>query len=565
MASNPTAAAATTADALEVHVRMYRALGETETAGSPPKRPYQGLLGDCFLIRLVQGGQASHILIDCGMLMGSSLAEQRMQAIARDIVRTTGGSFDQAEDHSFLPKTPGKLDLLVVTHEHWDHISGFSQARGILLNEQCLKIGSIWMGWTEKDGDPQVARLRQRFTRTSLALNALAQRIDAPAAGAVPLADADQGGTLRSLQGFLGAAEHPGKKLQAREIMGALKAVKQPDYLEPGTVRNTPVAGAGAPSLRAFVLGPPRDETLLFKDKPSNGPARETYLDSIGLVGQIERFLAVDEAVTKAAADSKSAEGLDTINDADVPFGRKVSTILSRTLSAKVDKRKVGKAADLSEDESWLASHYFALQDIPQQASQTPAAAARCAAFETMQARRRVDDDWMAAAGPLALKLDSDTNNTSLVLAFDLPDGTAMLFAADAQVGNWESWHTRTYQDERGADHTAEQILNRTRFYKVGHHGSHNATLEKQGLEMMTRPDLVAAIPTDEEFGKQQGGGWQMPNPRVNAALTTRTGGRIIRNDRHYAAGDADIFGKHPASGLNRLTETDLYLEYRVL
>jgi len=41
--------------------------------------------------------------------------------------------------------------------------------------------------------------------------------------------------------------------------------------------------------------------------------------------------------------------------------------------------------------------------------------------------------------------LQSATNNTSLVLAIELEDGDVMLFAGDAQVGNWLSWQDLTW------------------------------------------------------------------------------------------------------------------------
>ena len=45
-------------------------------------------------------------------------------------------------------------------------------------------------------------------------------------------------------------------------------------------------------------------------------------------------------------------------------------------------------------------------------------------------------------ASDLALQLDSVTNNTSLVLAIErIADGKVLLFPADAQEGNWLSWH----------------------------------------------------------------------------------------------------------------------------
>ncbi len=41
----------------------------------------------------------------------------------------------------------------------------------------------------------------------------------------------------------------------------------------------------------------------------------------------------------------------------------------------------------------------------------------------------------------MALKLNTGINNTSLVVAFELPKSKKVLFfAADAQRGNWISW-----------------------------------------------------------------------------------------------------------------------------
>ncbi len=505
---------------LEVYVRMYRAL--------QPGAAYQGMLGDCFLLRLVQGEQASHILIDCGLLLGSTDADARMRAIAADIVATTGGV----------------LDLLVVTHEHWDHISGFSQAQDVFLGTpdpatgaETLQIANLWMGWTEKDGDPQVERLRTRFDKAGFALNALAARLEHEGAAAASQAV--------ELQGFRGASSNGAKRLQGREIMAALKRKTRtpPQFLEPGTVLPTPAARPGAPALRAYVLGPPRDERFLFKDKPS-AKGQETYLAELKLSDDILRF----------------AEGADLAADPDTPFAPQYRGLKIAEIRAAVDAGAV-----LEGDEAWVALHYYGYAGPAGDATPTE----RDQLLGEAGKRRTVDADWLGAADPLALKLDSDTNNTSLALAFDLPDGTSMVFAADAQVGNWLSWHEQSYRDESGIAHTAEQILNRTRFYKVGHHGSHNATLDAKGLAMMTRGDLVAAIPTDDAFGKKQGSsGWQMPNPRVEVALLARTGGRILRNDRHYdaAARAADpALQKVDPGFFERLDEKDLYLEFRVL
>lgn len=516
-------------DPASVSVRMYRALD--------PAQPYKGLLGDCFLIRLVAGDKASHILIDCGLLLGSKDQEKRAKKIAEDIARTCKGS----------------LDLLVVTHEHWDHISGFAQASEIFFDQAKLRIENLWMAWTEDLADPDAKALRAKFDAAGPQLAAIAQRLanePIPGLDAGPVPDDPEDAktrrvrrVLNGLDGFLGASTVNGK-LSGREIFEKLKtqSIQPPKYLAPVqkdrvTTKGNVVQTPGAVTTRAFVLGPPRDTKRLFKDKPSNNPDKqETYL----------------ETPTMGDALIKFAAGADVFALEESPFAPQYCRRELTKITEAITKNEPPGDAD----NQWLLERYFAT-DIPAADEQR----------RKMVDRRRIDGDWLGAAGALALKLDSDTNNTSLVLAFELPDNTVMLFAADAQVGNWLSWHDQKYVDDQNREHSAQSILERVRFYKVGHHGSHNATLDKQGLAMMTRDDLVAVIPTDEELGSKQGGGWQMPNPRVNTALMARTKGRIIRNDRHYDEAsrkrDKDLKNVEE-SFFDRINETDMYVEYIV-
>src|SRR5262249_52990344 len=106
---------------------------------------------------------------------------------------------------------------------------------------------------------------------------------------------------------------------------------------------------------------------------------------------------------------------------------------------------------------------------------------------------RKIDEDWLGAFGQLALDLDSDTNNTSLVLACEFAKGgEVLLFVGDAQVGNWQSWRDVSFNVPGSADPLpAYDLLKRTVFYKVGHHCSHNATIKTGGLELMESDKLV--------------------------------------------------------------------------
>jgi hypothetical protein len=385
--------------------------------------------------------------------------------------------------------------------------------------------------------------LKARIGRSAQALAALAERMrTAPGAGQRTFA-ASPAITLNGLDAFLGPIENPAvaatavglaaaaqSKLKSSEIMAALKkkvGSDRTEYLAPGEVRAAPG------ELRAFVLGPPRNLDRLCKDKPSSGAGQETYLASP----------AFEQLMFEVA------EGGDPDPPRHSPFSPRHQRFRASQIAQ--DPCPQDAAADPVID--WFRSRYFETRD---QSGRD-------------QTRRRIDADWLGAAGSLAMKLDSDTNNTSLVLAFELPDKTLMLFPGDAQVGNWLSWHDQEYRVEQDS-FTATDLLRRVRFYKVGHHGSHNATLDEKGLGLMTHPELVAAIPTDEALGKRQGTkGWEMPNPRVKRALLERTAGRVIRNDRRHDArewGSDPDTAAYPASPdfFGRLTSKDLYIEYRV-
>lgn len=163
------------------------------------------------------------------------------------------------------------------------------------------------------------------------------------------------------------------------------------------------------------------------------------------------------------------------------------------------------------------------------------------------EAWRRIEGSWLDASTELALQLDSATNNTSLVLAIELEDDDVLLFAADAQVGNWESWQDLRWSVQGNAI-TGPDLLKRTIFYKVGYHGSHNATLRQDGLEMMDKL-RIAAIPVDHDMAVKKRWG-QMPLPALVDALTEKTRGALLRSD---AAAPADV--------AQSVVSTDLYFE----
>jgi hypothetical protein len=147
---------------------------------------------------------------------------------------------------------------------------------------------------------------------------------------------------------------------------------------------------------------------------------------------------------------------------------------------------------------------------------------------------RQIEHDWTAAVEALALNLDSHTNNTCLVIAFELEDeGRVLLFPGDAQIGNWLSWQDCKWslgETTGSRTVTGPELLARTSLYKVGHHGSHNGTLRDLGLEQMTSDELVAFLPTHKAQAELNR--WhEMPFKPLVQRLGERSGGRVVQSD----------------------------------
>ena len=109
-------------------------------------RMYRQGLGDCFLLTIPTGkARPFYMMIDCGLVLGApGAAVARLEAAVEDISRTTGG----------------EVDVLVATHEHWDHVSGFVQAWDVFTKEK-FKAKNVWLAWTEDPTDKQAAKLRR--------------------------------------------------------------------------------------------------------------------------------------------------------------------------------------------------------------------------------------------------------------------------------------------------------------------------------------------------------------------------------------------------------------------
>ena len=98
-----------------------------------------------------------------------------------------------------------------------------------------------------------------------------------------------------------------------------------------------------------------------------------------------------------------------------------------------------------------------------------------------------------------------------------------LLFTGDAQYGNWRWW----LENEQSKD-----ILSKINFFKIGHHGSHNAT-PKTALEGMSDGNFVAMVST-------QSVPWEsIPRNHLMTRLSEKTRKRIVRSDWISVEGDS--------------------------
>jgi hypothetical protein len=124
-------------------------------------------------------------------------------------------------------------------------------------------------------------------------------------------------------------------------------------------------------------------------------------------------------------------------------------------------------------DEYWIACKYWGLQESAShllgKVSLFRNQSLKMKKLQPFQARwfiQHADAAFRSNIFGIVTALDCFLNNTSLILLFEI-NGKKLLFPGDAQLENW-SWAL--------SQPGTENLLKDVDFYKVGHHGSRNAT-----------------------------------------------------------------------------------------
>jgi len=319
--------------------------------------------GDCFLVEFPKGAtDVTRVLVDCGSIAAASMA-------MTDVVDTILADVRDADGKS-------RIDVVVCTHRHADHISGFANPAW-----KDLEVKEVWLPWTEDPKDLDAKQIRESQTRLAMALESLWK---AKLAASPGNSDYDQWRAMAlNARGNQGAMDmlHEGFKSLPRRLF--LSSDGSPN----------PVDTKALPNVSAYVLGPSKDK--------------------------------------------------DVIRDMDPPAG---TTYLRQTTGASGNQAPFEPFGDGWPIESSGYNWGFLLVSPDDQAR-----------------LKKASSEWDPA---ITVALEKAVNGTSLVLAFEIDD-VVLFFPGDAQWGSWNKLLSSPKSVE---------LLSRAKFWKVGHHGSHNAT-----------------------------------------------------------------------------------------
>jgi beta-lactamase superfamily II metal-dependent hydrolase len=405
-------------------------------------RMYRVGFGDFFLLSVRTANGNSHVLIDCGVH-------------AQDL-----GSMREAVTQ--MAKDCGNhLSLVIMTHRHADHISGFGSCSDIFAG---IAVDRVWMPWFDDPGNEQAKNIQAGICAMA---DHFGRQFRARLAAQPDDATKQMLAMTENITGGLGADGVSANEKALKVLHGGFKTKADYGYYKAGDAAQLP-RDLEAAGLTAQILGPPID-SVLIKQMTDKG---QQYL----------------------AGDVESPDGSEPVK----PFAD----------------------AFRATDEAY-GPRAFEL-------------------YGPDQIVHMIGDAQPDALAAQALAADKTLNNQSLVILFSY-GGKNLLFAGDAQWGNWENFlYGGTYGTPGHTKLTAnaEAILSKIDFYKVGHHGSANAT--PRDAVMAMRAGCVGMCSTQEHAYNE------VPRSPLLDALRSRMNDQLARSDQ-VAISDAQQ--ANPAAG----------------
>ena len=398
-------------------------------------RMYRVGFGDFFLLTVPAKSGPQHILIDCGVHAGNI---KSMPDCVTDLAEATDR----------------KLALVIVTHYHADHLSGFATQSEAFAR---FEVGMVWITNRLDPDDASSVKFKAQLTTLATALRL-------------------------QLQLRLQAGEDPAARQALAKVDNALGI-------------GLGVSGGGnEKALDVVTSGFRNDPPVRYYeagDEPELPPALKGALTAEILGPAPKRF-----AGAFTASDNKTEQYLAAVAEGGLP-----DTAVFRPF-----------------DGEWPAS-----------AADYPADAFRpWPGFADMEkVLHGLQPDVLAAAADL---VDGTLNNQSLVVLFTCKR-RKLLFVGDAQWGNWAYWlyGKAVKGKDPGISNRAREILGSIDFYKVGHHGSTNATPIPAVAAMA---DSCSAMCSTETgcYGSVKKK-TEVPRIALMQALEEQTGNQLIRSD----------------------------------
>ena len=466
-------------------------------------RMYRLGTGDCFALKFYAGNSIKFKMMIDGGVCFPAPSRAKMSPIINDL-------------RDFVK---GQVDALVITHEHYDHVSAFERCATIFKED--FTFDRIWMAWTENDNNGELKDWKEEFKewKNNVALSAyhLEEAINA------------RGGAEFKKQ-F-------NENKFGEEMLGARKNLSK-------IVNGFANTNIDAPAKQLGKLSEAEEEQEPFIKLSIE------ELDRFAARGDVQNSLRGMRIIKNEIAQdniSYYASG-DIITTPDVPAGIKVYVLgPSKTFERiwELEAHQPGEAYEHSEN---MESHHafanaikhfrkdrkpssllpFDDEYVVDTKNGEPKVISEYMKKENEW--RKIDYDWLYSSGNLALRLERLVNNLSLVLAIEFEEtGEVLLFPGDAEYGSWKSWHEIDWAvpDDCSGKNLTEKLLNQTIFYKVAHHMSHNGTAKRLGLDMMTNPKLSAMGTVDYNKISTR---WKntMPNRFIMDDLLIKTKGRVI-------------------------------------
>jgi hypothetical protein len=389
---------------------------------------YRVGFGDFFLLSFPSpSGPPLYVLIDCGVH-------------AVDLNSIDDAIADMAN------VTNRELALVIMTHRHADHISGFARGAKTFAG---FNVERVWMPWFEDPKNEAAASYQSTLTAVATNLQAsFAMRAVDP--------DNDYLKMVQNATGEPGVAGGPtGNEAALSVLRGGFKNQPPIDYYQAGDTATLPDSLVQA-GVTAQILGPPIDPDLVAE-----------------MDGKGHQYLA-------ANSDNGAAP-------------KRFSPVFNASKG-----------------------------DYPQDAFEL------YTAEEIAQNIAAVQPDLAIAK---AAQVDNTINNQSLVILFGL-QGKTLLFAGDAQWGNWQNFlfgGALGTAGHNGLTDDAKRILGNIDVYKVGHHGSTNAT-PIDALNAM-RDDCIAMCSTQPGAYGTIANNSEVPRIPLVAALNNKTVNQLARSD----------------------------------